>query len=277
MRSVQFGVLPPPDILKHDIEGIRIIPHSGEALAINVAPNAVPGIVFQHQNGRPGIESIITPSRLTHVPTLFLYGAGTEPSVMNFNRGSYTTLQVMFKPYALGTLLGINASILGNGWAELDEFSGGDINDQLMDAGSDQERIGLLTGFLLRGLARAKSRDTLIEESLRLIHQNTASITVSYLLEQLSISERQFERRFSQTVGVSPQAYIRVKRFNLAIRLMKSGQFEKLTDVAHALNFYDQSHFIREIKAFSGLTPKSVSQDDVGQFDVQAGYSYVST
>jgi AraC-like DNA-binding protein len=196
---------------------------------------------------------------------------------MNFNRGSYTTLQVMFKPYALDTLLGINASILGNGWAELDEFSGGDINDQLMDAGSDQERIGLLTGFLLRGLARAKSRDTLIEESLRLIHQNTASITVSYLLEQLSISERQFERRFSQTVGVSPQAYIRVKRFNLAIRLMKSGQFEKLTDVAHALNFYDQSHFIREIKAFSGLTPKSVSQSDVGQFDVQAGYSRVST
>src|SRR5258708_36643646 len=56
------------------------------------------------------------------------------------------------------------------------------------------------------------------------------------------------------------QLYLRVKRFDEAARLMKTGQFETLIDVAYALNFYDQSHFIRDIKAFSGITPKSLSQ-----------------
>ena len=41
---------------------------------------------------------------------------------------------------------------------------------------------------------------------------------------------------------------------------MQTGRYERLTDVAHSLNFYDQSHFIRDIKAFSGITPKSLFQ-----------------
>jgi AraC-like DNA-binding protein len=123
-------------------------------------------------------------------------------------------------------------------------------------------------------LKQAKTRDRLVEESLRLIHQHIGSITIKYLLEHLHLSERQFERRFTQTVGISPQLYLRVKRFNEAARLMKTGQFETLIDVAYALNFYDQSHFMRDIKAFSGITPKSLSQKE-DAFHGVAGYSYL--
>ena len=114
-----------------------------------------------------------------------------------------------------------------------------------------------------------------MEESLRLIHQNIGTIHVKSLLERLHISERQFERRFSQTVGVPPQFYIRVKRFNEAVRLMKAGQFEALTAIAHALGFHDQSHFIRDIKAFSGMTPKSLSHKADDFHRGQAGYFYL--
>jgi AraC-like DNA-binding protein len=83
-------------------------------------------------------------------------------------------------------------------------------------------------------------------------------VTVKYLFECLNLSERQFEKRFSQTVGLTPQFYIRVKRYNEAVRLMHTRQFENLTDLAHHLNYYDQSHFVRDIKALSGMTPKSL-------------------
>ena len=182
---------------------------------------------------------------------------------------------MIFKPHALQTLLGINASLLSDGWAELHEFSAQDLNSQLLEANNEQERITLLTSFLLARFKQAKTRDTLIEESLRFIHTNIGSIHVKYLLEYLHLSERQFERRFTQTVGISPHLYIRVKRFNEAIRLIKTRQFERLTDVAHALNFSDQSHFIRDIKAFSGITPKSLSQKVDDFYHDQAGYSYV--
>ncbi|MGF9914018.1 hypothetical protein ABEX47_31630 [Paenibacillus ehimensis] len=48
------------------------------------------------------------------------------------------------------------------------------------------------------------------------------------MLEHLHIPERQFQKRFMQTVGVTPQFYIRVKRFNEAIRLMDTGEYERL-------------------------------------------------
>jgi len=277
MSSVKFTILPAPEILKNDVECFRIAEYTGEeGLAIKVSPNGVPGLVFQHNNGRSAIEKIITHSgRTACPPPLFLYGPGTEPSVMHYKRGSSTTTQVILKSHALQTLLGINASRLSDGWADLHEFSAEDLQVQLLEAKNEQERLTLLTSFLLAKFKQANTRDTLVEESLRFIHTNIGSIHVKYLLEYLHISERQFERRFTQTVGLSPQLYMRVKRFNEAIRLIKTRQFERLTDVAYALNFYDQSHFIRDIQAFSGITPKSLSQKADDFYHDQAGYSYI--
>jgi AraC-like DNA-binding protein len=158
---------------------------------------------------------------------------------------------------------------------ELNELSTGDLNDQLLETKDEQQQITLLTDFLIAKLKQARARDRLVEESLRLIHKEAASIQVGCLLERLSISERHFERRFRQSVGVSPHFYIRVKRFNEAVRLMKRGDFARMTDVAHALNFYDESHFIRDIKAFSGMTPKVLSQKEGDFLHGQAGYFYL--
>ena len=56
-------------------------------------------------------------------------------------------MQVIFKPHALKTLLGINASRLSNGWAELYEFGAEDLTSQLMDSRTEQERKSSLTSF----------------------------------------------------------------------------------------------------------------------------------
>jgi AraC-like DNA-binding protein len=277
MSSMKFTILPAPDILKNDVECFRRVEYSGEeGLAIKVSPNGVPGMVFQQNNGRSALETIITHSgRIACPPPLFLYGPGTEPSVMHYKRGSSTTTHVIFKPHALKTLLGINASRLSEGWADLHEFSAEDLPVQLIEAKNEQERLTLLTSFLVAKFKQANTRDTLVEESLRFIHTHIGSIHVKDVLDSLHLSERQFERRFTQTVGLSPHLYMRVKRFNEAIRLIKTRQFERLTDVACALNFSDQSHFIRDIKAFSGMTPTSLSQKVDDFYHDQAGYSYV--
>ena len=85
MSSIQFTILPAPEILKNDVECLRIAKYSGEeAVAIKVSPNGVPGIVFHQNNGRPALEQIITHSgRTACPPPFFLYGPGTEPSVMH--------------------------------------------------------------------------------------------------------------------------------------------------------------------------------------------------
>lgn len=241
-----------PEILQEYIEAIIIAKHKGETkLATNICLNGLPGIVFQHHNGRSPIDNMMTSSGYhANTLTLFVYGQMTERSIVSYKKEPFTATTIFLKPQSLQSIFGVNASALTNHLVDLCEFSAGDLNMQPLEAKNEQARLTLLTNFLASKLRQATSPDRLIEESLRIIHKHVGCVSVNYLLECLNISERQFEKRFSQMVGLSPQFYIRVKRFNEAMRLMESGHYERLTDLAHALNFYDQSHFIRDIKAF---------------------------
>lgn len=276
MGSNTFRALAPPKILQNAVECFMLNKlNSNERVEIKVFSNGVPGIVFHHKDGHPAIESILTQSgRKTSPPTLFVCGPGTESSFMTFARGSYSVLQVILKPHALKTLFGINALTLKDQAAELNEFSTVDLNELLMNACGEREQVGLLTDFLISKLNQVNARDELVEEGLCLIQKKIGTIHVRALAGYLDISERQFERRFGQTVGMSPSSYIRVRRFNEAMRLIKSGRYNSLTDVAYALNFHDQSHFIREIKAFTGITPKILMQRADDFYHNQAGYSF---
>jgi AraC-like DNA-binding protein len=277
MQSFHSLILPPPAILKHEVECVRISEYGGnEAVAIKVSPTGAPGLVFHQHDGRAALDQILTQSGRRFSPSpAFLYGPVIEPSVMTYKRAAFTTVQVIFRPHALKNLFGLDASRLAPGRADLQEFGAGDLTSQLMEARNSQERITLLTDFLVARLQQEHSRDILVEESLRLIHINRGGLRVKDLLRTFSISERQFERRFRQTVGLPPQAYLRVQRFNAAIRLIKTKRFARLADVAAALNFTDQSHLIRDIKAFSGMTPTSLSQKADDFYHEQAGYYFV--
>jgi AraC-like DNA-binding protein len=97
--------------------------------------------------------------------------------------------------------------------------------------------------------------DALVSESLRLLRGQVRTIRIRQLLKYLGLSERQFERRFRRAVGILPHQYLRIVRFQEALRLLRERQFEKMSDLASELNYADQSHFIKEIKEFSGYTP----------------------
>jgi AraC-like DNA-binding protein len=277
MYPIQLTILPPPAILKNDVECVRIAEYSGgEAVAIKVVPTGLPGMVFHQSRGQAALEQIVTHSgRTSCPPPLFVYGPVIEPSVMTYTREAFTVIQVIFKPYALKTLFGINASRLAPGWADLREFWHEDLTSQLMEARNGQERMTLLSDFLVAKFKQEQPRDPLVEESLRLIHTNSGALHVRDLLDALTISERQFERRFTQAVGLTPQVYLRVKRFNEAIRLIKTRRLARLTDMASALNFFDQSHLIHDIRTFSGMTPTSLAHQVDDYYHDQAGYSFV--
>jgi len=66
----------------------------------------------------------------------------------------------------------------------------------------------------------------------------------------------------------STRDFHRIMRFREAVRLIRARQFERLSDVAYDLNYVDQSHFIKDIKAFSGYTPTGLVQT------VQAGIDF---
>jgi AraC-like DNA-binding protein len=259
---MKLYTLPIPQHLRDYIECFRVITHPGQGkFSINVCLNGLPGIVFQHTNRQSPVESIVTSSkRNVHIPALYIYGQMTEPSIMNYTGEPYSMTQVILKPHGLNTLFGMNAAVLTDGLAEFDAVDARCLNEQLMNAKSEQERNTLLMDFLSAQINRQRAADTLVIASLKFIHAHSGCITIKDLLTHLHISQRQFERRFRQMVGISPQFYLRVKRFNAALQLMQSGRFNRLTDVAHSLSFHDQSHFIRDVKQLAGVAPRTLLQ-----------------
>lgn len=276
MTAIKFKILPVPDILKNDLECFRLSTYAGlKEIAVRVCPNGFPGIVFQHHNGKSVIKNIVTDvDRNIRVPTLFAHGQVTALSVMHF-RAPFTTLQVILKPHALNAIFGIDASKLTNNSLGMEDLGALELNDKLIKTKNNAEKITLLSGFLAAKRALAGSRDTMIEKCLAFIDGHLGAITAECLLGDHQLSERQFQKRFKKTVGITPQLYIRIKRVNKAFRLMDSGKYKRLVDVAYKLNFFDQSHFIRDIKAFSGVAPKSISQKVADFNHDQVGSSYV--
>jgi AraC-like DNA-binding protein len=272
MSTIDFKLFPPPDYLARDIEGIRVASYGGgKPLAIKTCPNGLPGLVFHVSGTEPAIESLGTRSAQLHdVPPLFLHGQGTEPSIMKFKPAAFTTIQVIMKPYALYTVFGLDASSLFLGMLLPSDFGGEQLERQLRDAATTTERITLMERFLEDKQAQAPGRDVAIEKAVAFIEDHVATATVKGLLDFLDMPERQLQKRFAKVVGGSPQQFIRVKRVNEALRLMGTGQYDRLSDVAYALNYYDQSHFIRDVKALSWVTPKSITQK-VSEFNHDLG------
>jgi AraC-like DNA-binding protein len=72
---------------------------------------------------------------------------------------------------------------------------------------------------------------------------------------RVGLSRRTFIRRFTDEVGLTPKLFWRIQRFQEALRLVRTGRRPAWADVALDCGYYDQAHFIRDFRAFSGLTP----------------------
>ena len=221
-----------------------------------------PCIVFQHHNGRSAIARRIPGSscevcNVNH-PTSFIRGAITQP-FQCVTEGTPTAIGVELKPQALHTLLNIDVSELSDGVVELNAFSTDNLNEQLLNADNERDQIVAITQFLRTWADASPRADSLVAQSLRLIHENIGSMHVRHLLKILNVSERQFERRFGRAVGIPASLYLRIMRFQEAVRLMKAGRIERLSDMAYDLGYTDQSHFIKDVREFTGYTPKSLS------------------
>ena len=79
---------------------------------------------------------------------------------------------------------------------------------------------------------------------------------VDALAAATSLSQRQLERMTKRHYGMPPKKLARKYRALRAAQLLAHG--DSLDDAGLGLAFYDQSHLIREVKIFTGLTPSQL-------------------
>ena len=95
---------------------------------------------------------------------------------------------------------------------------------------------------------------SLITTAIQLIERSAGTIPITQLAHQLGVSDRSLRSQFQDHIGCSPKEYIRLVRLQqVAYQLRHSPA--SLTDIAYNNDYFDQAHFIHEVKDITGLSP----------------------
>ncbi|HUC81363.1 MAG TPA: helix-turn-helix domain-containing protein [Flavisolibacter sp.] len=129
-----------------------------------------------------------------------------------------------------------------------------EVEEGLAGAVSDKHRIKAIEQFLVSQL-KDRETDKLIVEAVKLIYQSKGAIRIKELNERLLISQSPFEKRFRKVVGTTPKKFASIVRFNSVLQQLN--HTKSLTDICYENNFFDQAHFIKDFKQFTGDTPEN--------------------
>src|SRR5262249_31566081 len=124
-----------------------------------------------------------------------------------------------------------------------------DIEEQLSSAPANPQRIVIVERFLLSVLNET-SPDLLVQAAVQKIKQAHGDIRIKDLAKDLYTSRDPFEKRFRQATGTSPKQFAGIVRLRRLIGHYAS--YSSLTDAAHRAGYFDQAHFNKHFKSFTG-------------------------
>jgi AraC-like DNA-binding protein len=240
-NSLNFQVIKPDKTIAEFVENFWMLHNqSGNDKEIVVLPDGRMDLTFS--------QSATEPFHCT------LSGLETSPAQATLNAGTII-FAISFKLLATEYILHNSISNLLNYAQRLPadfwNFSATDLqNFELFCKKATQKIQSLLP-------AEIDSRKQKLFDN---IYASKGAITVKELSENVYWSSRQINRYFNQQFGLSLKTYCNILRFRASLEHLAQGKF--FPD----LSFTDQSHFIKEIKKFSGVSPKELKRNQNDRF-----------
>lgn len=193
------------------------------------------------------------------------------------NTGVSNILGIKFKPAALSLLFGVDMHALTNCVVSLKQLSHPDLTAlevSLRGAGDHTKRIMATEDYLSKNI-RAANNEPVINAIVEKIFASNGMISVADICKQAGCSERQLERMFAKYIGLSPKLYSRLIRFAHIFEVAQGKKEMNGSELGIASGYYDQSHFIRNFKAFAGEEPSGYffDQPNLANFFLKKGLS----
>lgn len=223
----------------HDVENL-LVPDTSLAVAFRLKGHTS----FVHKDGNIVAIGGSVISGLRHVPRRVRYTAGSA------------MLIVLFRELGASSFFANPLSDFFNSSIGLNDLDPGDrfahIELQLSWMTSREDQVALVDQFFS---AHFRPRpDPLIAHAVQIIQSRQGIIRIHDLAMELCISNDAFEKRFRKVIGASPKQFARIVRMRSIINGAVSA--DTLTGMALDAGFYDQSHFIKDFRAFTGQAPK---------------------
>ncbi|QOD60251.1 AraC family transcriptional regulator [Polaribacter haliotis] len=214
------------------------------------------GETYKHHKNEK--ESII-------LPKCFLIGQLTKPYIVE-PLGITGSFVVRFQPNGFLPFSTLTIKEIQNTAVPIENVFGKDgkeIGEKILNANSTIERITLIENFLLNKLVHKKTIDTIVKSTVETILNANGQFSVNELSQQNNINRRQLTRKFSSTIGLSPKQLSKTIRIQTTLKTLLNNKVKSLTDLAYENEYFDQAHFIKDFKEFTGVTPKEFYGDDL--------------
>jgi len=255
---MEFTYFSPSEVLRPYIRHYYLF-RSAQATAFEdtVFPSGDMEIIF---NLGEGIWS--TPENTN--PRIELWGQITKPLAIR-SAGSHTMLGVKFFPHSAGYFLDDAIGQFNDQVSDLGAILGNPVTqlqDRLLATPGTVERIALLESFLLSRLTGGEKRSFRIDKVGHILktmagHPSDAAETrINAIATRHGITSRYLNKLIYQHTGLTPISFNKIRRFQFSLRLIARND-QPLTAIAYESGYFDQSHFIKEFKSFTGLTPSA--------------------
>ncbi len=159
---------------------------------------------------------------------------------------------ITFKPLALTTLFDFKLGDMLNRTAAF-ELKDLGLNIQvLLDRLDDFP--GAVIEFLddhFLSLLRKCTVDERLRRLFQIIETSSGCQSVKTISENIGLSPRQMQRNVTSLIGIGVKEYSKIIRFKRTLERIQH-------DPADYQNYCDQSHFIRDVKRYTGLTPDKI-------------------
>jgi AraC-like DNA-binding protein len=253
---MKYRYILPSEPLKDYIDYYLIIEQAnGDNKPVEVFPSPQAEMVFTYGDAHASYSVIGTGEE--HLTNDYAISGFFTQKATYRNQHNLGVIMVGFKPWGIQPFTGFSVSEITDYNLSLKDVYPAKIRvleDEIRFVKSAEERIAVIERFLL-DMLRYPKNDRLIRESIIYINQSQGQATIKSLAKKFHLCEKQFKRRFVQSVGIQPKLFSRIVRFQHVLTLLNSMQVG-LLDVAIRSGFYDEAHFIREFERFAVTTPK---------------------
>lgn len=192
------------------------------------------------------------------LPKCFLIGQLTRPFVVE-PVGITGTFVVRFHPNGFEPFSTIPLTEIQNTAVPLDKLFG-DIGyllaESILKAKSVSERISIIETFLIERLKDKNTLDSFVQSTVKTILSTKGRFIINEFSQDNNINRKQINRKFSSNIGLGPKQLSKTIRIQSTLKGLLIKKFDKLTDLAYENEYFDQAHFIKDFKAFTGITPK---------------------
>ncbi|SHH11498.1 helix-turn-helix domain-containing protein [Flavobacterium defluvii] len=205
-----------------------------------------------------GAAATIINGRKKDTPAIELLGHLTLPTRLTVKKETSVLIARIY-PHASSLFFSDPLCEFTNYATDMYDVSKNDnkeLYEKIMEAKELTSKINILENYFLQQLKKNETRLKKVStvKAIGNIVSLNQSLDLPALAQYSGLSERYIQKLYLSNIGISPSAFTSVLRFNKSLDLVLNTS-ESLTTIAYDCGYYDQAHFIKEFKKFTGITP----------------------